>query len=609
MKFYYSIFRVYKEWITLIPTIDFHLHTGKDQYKNFLTYNNPSENINGVSKQTANRRYNRKKKEGMIETVDGKDYVRLNASELSEHIRRGMNFEGGLYAVKSDEDFSTEKGYIGKQLAEAIGFNQELRKRSAELYAERLDRMETDDYWINEDKFTSRADLKNRFNQAEDKARFLREDRQAIEYIQDQKDALRKKSLTHYMVDGRSATKLAFPLLGSFFQDAILAGKADINKNSDLSWLYEKNLRDRDFLKSSFGLDDKTLDLVSTNGEIDLDKIMFAPESKDVWSIVGRTPAAINTFSRMLNIAASGKTGIKRASAKGLIGGNGDIAMMSPSAIYRMNTGDFDGDTVWMYTHLQEQMAERMFADLEKINKAAVLDNATKAEIDTLLNQQMEELKKKGIADKLGDRVGEEIYNFRSGQSEMGKSSAIMRNALDLYNINTAEGRQKFMKAYNLGSAAYDKATSEGQNMGWTADYFNYMGRASYLAGRQLSRFEKDVAENYTRSNEEKENNSQQSIFKNRMLSLNNMMGLSDALGRARMRQAFGVDFGFGDMADTWLQDTYGESTKGYNKVLFKAAAGWERILKGQYDLSYLRLEKSSKEIYSEKIAFVNITI
>ena len=35
MKFYYGIFRVYKEWITLIPTIDFHLNTSKDQCKNF----------------------------------------------------------------------------------------------------------------------------------------------------------------------------------------------------------------------------------------------------------------------------------------------------------------------------------------------------------------------------------------------------------------------------------------------------------------------------------------------------------------------------------------------------------------------------------------------
>lgn len=591
----------------------------------------------------------RKNKEGIEEDVL-ENFVRLNAKETNANIAASLAFGRGLFAVKSDEDFSTGKRFIGKQLAEAIGFSSEMREASARYYAEQLDKMETDDYWINEDRFSSRSDLQNLFEQAQDKSAFLRENRQAMAYIDSQKAALRKKSLTHYILPNNTATKLAFPFMGTFFEDAIRgygAGISDNNaeiarkreeleklgtdpaqkearkalekeieqlQNNDLSWMYRSKLQDQDYLKERFGFTDEDLAKVTTDGKIDIEKIMFSSGAKNIWTMAGRTPSALNTFSRMLNLesrAVRDDNGNKIRSVVGASlaglrgGGNGQVAMMAPEAIYRMNTGDFDGDTVWMYAHATEEM----FKEMEKYNKYAAFDPnnpedvKAQQEIETLIQEQMKELQERKAAGTFGERVSEELYNYFSSQGEMGKSSALMRNALDLYKLNTDEGRKKFLHAYNLGSRYYDMATSEGQKMGWTGDYMHDYGRAAYMASRQFSRFEKQVGD-YALSNGEGEIGP--SIFKNRLVSLNNLMGLADVVGAAQMRQRNGVDMGFGDMVNDWVDAAYGIGSEGYNKVLYDFAAEWAHILTGQRDMSYLASNEELSNFFENSIKLLN---
>ena len=215
-------------------------------YVNFLT-------SSGVSETEANARLEAKRSKAAGSQImsyigaDGKEYIRLNAKETAANIAESMKFNGGLFAVKSDEDFATGKRTIGQQVAEAIGLSPEMKKRSAQLFAEQLDKMETDDYWINEEQFSQRADIKNLFDQAEDKSAFLRENKQAREYIQSQKDAVRKKSMTSYMLDNSTSTALAFPFLGSFWGDILSLTGASVDETSSLAWMYSQMLQNRSF--------------------------------------------------------------------------------------------------------------------------------------------------------------------------------------------------------------------------------------------------------------------------------------------------------------------------------------------------------------------------
>ena len=580
----------------------------KEDYENFLR-NNVKTTEKGKSRyltaKEASDRLAQKQARDMIykDKDTGVEYVRLNREETDANIRASLAASGGLYAVKSDEDFNTNKRFVGKQLAEAIGFNSSMREQSARMFAERLQEMETDEYWINKEQFSQRADLRSRFEQAEDKAAFVKGDKQALQYIQSQKDALRAKSLTHYMLPRDSDTKVAFPLIGSLFENAIKNTGASINENSSLSWMYSSMLSNEDYLKNRFKLTDESLDMIKTNGKIDLEKIMFSDAAKGVWSIVGRTPSALNTFTTMLNLASLG------ASTKDLRGGGGNVALMGMDAIYRMNTGDFDGDTVWTYA-LASAMSKQslnkssreMVDNLNKYNELAQIDDATQKEIDDLIAQQMEELKGKQIPESRGEREVERLYSYMSGQGEMGKASALMRNALDLYNLSDPGDRQKFMRAYNLGSAYYDKSTSEGQTMGWVGDYSQSIGKAAYMASRQFSRFQKMVAENSLVPEEERET-SQPSIFKHRLKSLNNLQDVADSVSAGIVRQgSYGSDLGFGASVDDWLKTTYGTGSKGYNATLFKVASDYGKILKGQYDLSYLTSTSGLETFFNTSI-------
>ena len=550
----------------------------ESQYKTFLEQ---QMDIKDAAERQS--RLEKKEKAGMtFVDAHGQKMIQLDAPEQNRNITSSLRESGGLFAVKSEDDFETSKRTIGMQLAEAIGLSDKIRKQSAESYAKELLRMETDDYWINEKQFKERADIQQRFEQAEDKQAFIKTDRQAVKYIEDQKKALYKQSQTKYRLSNDASFRLAFPFLGSFFEDAISGSNARINEESDLSIMYPSLLKNKDFLKKRFELADEDLKgLLDSKGNVDINKIMFAPQATGdrdgLWSVVGRTPSALNTFSKMLNIAAT-KTGAWR----NILGTQSNVAMMDPSAIDRMNTGDFDGDTVWMYAHQMDQMTK----GLEAANGRAFLTDEENAELNAILEEQMAELDKKPVAKNTGDREVERLYSYYSGQGEMGKSSQIMRNAIDIYRQDG--DREKFARTYNLASKYYDKATSEGQNKGWVGDYRNAALIGAFAAGRQFSRFEKLVSENYDVPEAEREKN-QPSIFNHRLHSLNNLGALATASFRGKIRKAAGgMDMGFGDMVDDWIQNNYGVESGHYNEALFDIASRYGDILKGQEDLSYL---------------------
>lgn len=574
-----------------------------EQFKNFLV-----KQMGYTEAEAEAEEKRRRSEQGYLRKLDvGKgeeEFIRLKNEELNKNIKASLDNDGGLRAVKTEEDFSTGKRTIGRQLADAIGFNQKMREKSAKLYAEQFEKMEDDLYWIEEDRFSSRPDLQQAFEAADDKREFLKSDK-AVKYIQGKKKALQKQSLKRYMLDHDSATKLAFPFIGSFFEDAILNAGAEIDPEKDLSVMYSSMLSNRDFLKTRFGFDDKTLKMLEDeNGNIDATRMLFSPDAKGAWQIVGRTPSSLNTFMKMLNIGSNRK--IRNAFSQ-LRGGSSDISMMLADAMDYMNTGDFDGDTVWMYAAQMGLLSK----GLKEANKSVRLSEEDNKELDDMIESQLKALSNKAPKDTAGARQLDQIFDHFQGQGEMGKASQIMRNAVDIYNASgkTKEDKEAFAKAYQLGSKYYDKATSEGQTMGWQGDYQTGILFDVFRAGKSFDRFQKIVSDAYDTPDEDLDDNIP-SIFSHRFKSLNNILAVADSVSEARMRKARGgLDFGFGDMVDDLIERQYGAYSENYNDVLYNYALQYATFMKGQEDLSYLASDTELEEFFRKAETDINAEI
>ena len=198
-------------------------------------------------------------------------------------------------------------------------------------------------------------------------------------------------------------------------------------------------------------------------------QIVYAPGIRDEQiDAMTRNPSTMGTISAAIRNGAITYNASKkkyvidstyRKRLKELGRDPSDLLSMltTPSQLYQMNTGDFDGDTITAFLGLPPQAVgeakkyfEDYYAQLRDIEKSQV----------GLQKDQPEKQKSGTIVESIRDAI---MYHINSRQDMASASAAIRKQEASMVD------RETMMKIV-AANRAYDKATSEGQNTGAQID-------------------------------------------------------------------------------------------------------------------------------------------
>ena len=302
---------------------------------------------------------------------------------------------------------------------------------------------------------------------------------------------------------------------------------------------------------SSLGLKGKDLDagmqalmpfMMDKTGQVITDPSLL----KNLKGMIHRDPNAPGQQIFVSNAAFKNKAvmtqlkdlGITRSMLK-------EAVFLSPNQAYQQNTGDFDGDTVRLYTGLSEETMKRA----ENI----------KAEIDKIKAQEEAVLKTRGVLPeekkKARDEITEKIQalqQYYDSTQHMGAASKLIRDAMAM-----KDSPQKWKLAYE-GMKQYDFASSEIRTKGLEGK-FSEEAMQVIKGGGSYERFVRMLQETAKASDEEYDpQRSIDQLFKSSLPTTNGTQG---AIARALETVNAGSDLSlFKKNVQKMLTSRYGSS-------------------------------------------------
>ena len=312
-------------------------------------------------------------------------------------------------------------------------------------------------------------------------------------------------------------------------------------------------------------------------------KYMFARGFDEESGIGGRTPAAPGTFEELFNLAFNGNLSTKGdnpfLNAMKQIGiHERSMSFLNPAGIYRMNTGDFDGDTMWLYSTMLagEENQQEVKDNLKSMNDAmdAARERYAKA-IQKVVNKKApkEVINKRfgqnAVLNNKGQTIVGSIEKAQDAQSVMGLMTAGIRNIIANEDLSDPDVASAMLELVRL----YDEGTSSVLNRGETVEIKNEKAKNASMAARTIGRLMQQIGQEEASG----KNNIIDNLFKYRGTSSNNMLGMSNlamfSIGRQLARRGSGAtsDFGLRESLKDLVDRHYNPNTAAYDAAMMQA--------------------------------------
>ena len=537
-----------------------------------------------------------KEQENMIE--DG--LVRLNADEFKRNLDASIAFHGGIAAVRESGAFEVNKNYMPVSMAQSLNLPYSAYAQSIENYKKMYANWK-DPSWVQEHGFASMPEYQRAM---ENDPSFMETNEGARAYIQSQVKQIREHqekgelALDHpgYSALAGMTTGMALDFLSE------LTGNK-VNKDSDFAPLFKSALLE---MYDYDALSDEEKAKVSETEYRDLYKAIsdnnyfIAPGLKKNDSsgyyraVAERYPAAYGTAvpGRNLYYNSDGSVNKKIQKALEKSGASNDVFYVPPEAMYKMNTGDFDGDTVWAYV----SEADEWLKGVENIDTRLAGAKETLAKQKAAQEANMSDEEKEAIKLTFGEEVLRASYLNTYAKGAMGLGSAVIRNALQM-----PEGPDRD-KAFLEGMHYYDLATSEIKKKGLTDVKLGRAGWNALLVGQNFDRLMKNV---YNFSNADEESRADMtfpSIFKSNIGSINDMASLGTISMNQATAKAAGGNFALRKKMSDYIAANYnmgtdlGRAADWYSKIRVGDLTGEHFATAEDIDEGYKWLAKIKAE-------------
>lgn len=469
--------------------------------------------------------------------VDGTAYgskdekiIRLNADEQTKYLKNAVDFDLGFSKVNTAYDFGNEdKEFIAASQAENMYFSPEDIAKSSKAYAEAINALNTQSGRYNFLMGNNYA----KYKLAED-PNWINSPEATI-MIQKRKNTLQQKQNAGYIyrpddknivgLAGANPTELLFlaAAAANLDEEDLAKNKYEKIKNEDLRALAQasiivgqdsslsngetvletrfpaafgqSNVRAvrKSFVTTSLGLED----YASLMGLKDVGEAQKIFEERSNGAKVNKkSKIKLNQDERMrlLQLATTPdseggnsyfrKGEFSNAVARGLYltKDRADTIQMKVRDMNESNTGDFDGDTVWLYAGLMDESYKNnnFFNELIQDTKATY-----EARIESDSPKAPQKLKS-----TLGDEVTAALLQHADATTVMGAGSAVIRNAAERLRANPNDADS--LLALVQGIRYYDKGTSEVQNGGEQVE-LEKQGKKMLIEGRAFTRFLKSI--------------------------------------------------------------------------------------------------------------------
>ena len=490
------------------------------------------------------------KREGRYDPKD--DTVIANVQQYRKHLTDTINATGGIFTMKMAEDFASSQDQIpllGKtyHLPESIlqtmtsKLPMSLFERSAQLYQEAFAKLNNPAELFAHDPEALEQMKNNPDWLANEGAKRIEESRQALQNLQNRR---------HVLLDQPFHDALALPMPGSPWQpilEGLLGGQVDTN--SLYKYVFPSVLR--------------------AEGIIGKDAVPVFSAAYNHADVVGmRNPDAVDANVVMRNL---GQIPAMQSLFK-IIQADMDATYLPPEALYRMNTGDFDGDTIRMYFEFVSNLFDNL-KDIHQNMETAKNMHGPEKEFPKVPNLATNIFGTDAVEDDLGQSRVSALAGHKTGLNAMGAAMAALKNAVALPDSDST----KWSGIYEAAKY-YDLATSEIQNQGLDINMKKDFPAAHQLMmrGRNFGRFLSMVSDWSTDSDTPTANSS---IFKYRTADRMNPMemGLLAVNSISRKNGIFNNDMR--PQMQSWIASRYGSTIPA-----FREAAEWYgKVIADQY--------------------------
>ena len=482
-----------------------------------------------------------------------KGIVNLNTGEIEKKIQAELESNGGIYVERTTNQFQSDKDYIPLTVARAMNLGEDVFRESAANYQERRAQLNDRSYILSHGLGNAKFDRKlledPSYLDTDEARRIIQTELNAL----DANEASRK-----LLISGVNTSLLAQPLAGSWLKDFLsLSGIDPTQKNNEFAQFYRLG-----------------------------ENIIFAPARKEGRLVGTRNPSTPGSAIPLENIA---NVDLNRSAET--IGLDMQQAAVSPSVIYKMNTGDFDGDTIALYGGFSDAAYDSLTKYNEKLDNVRQKYQAAQARLiegfsktQPTSKQDQEKIK------DLGSAVVNGFYNHEKAQQLMGTYSSIIQKAFE-YGGNTDEA----MAVINAGAEYYDLATSQMMNEGLEVAMPEFLNQYN-MQKRLFDRFTREVGEELNGGEP-----NFKGIFSHGLKSIKSPQTLAETrfAGIAR-KNGFGTNFLEEDVRN-WVNRHYGDESQ----EVLEAAQFMGDVLSGQ--ISGSKLYDSSEvtkrlQEYADKI-------
>lgn len=488
------------------------------------------------SRNNKNRLFKTLQSEGRLR--DG--FVHLNTEEYMDYLQRVIDRSGGFYLNKTAKEAQTAsvedvgipglfKAYkLPRSIQQTIAPTPELLIRSNQLYDEAFDILRDPSRVFAHDKEALATMKKDPTWLQNEGARKINEMRENL---------IKERARQTLLVDKQFKEGLASPLLGSIFS-FIGQGFLGLNNNGDMG----KDLAD-DVRSLAFPEKMKQRGMLKKDEEA-----VLAPWFNHTNVLGMRNPDAFGANVILKNLS---KVPFIDSMMKSL-GMDTDALTLSPRAIYRMNTGDFDGDTVRLYYEFMSGLFDNVKEIDQNMAKAKTMTGDDVKKRETIKQRVFSRVfGKQSKENDQGEQMADAVVNSAMATNVMGQAVQAMQNAMTLPDTDP----NKWVALYQAAEW-YDKATSEVKNQGMMInaqkDYTEAWKQA--MRGRDYTKFLKMVGD-YDSYSETP--NAMSSIFKYHGTSMSSPAELFQVFmnSSARKNQVM-----YGDMSDkvrNWVSHRY----------------------------------------------------
>jgi len=487
------------------------------------------------------------------------EVVRLRANQQARYLQNVTEFTGGTYLNNSAADFATGKDYIATSLMQAMGLSDEQRhalyEESNNNYNAAINALKTESGAIDFLRSTARG------------RRYLAKggwnDSGAQALIQNRIKELEEKKSQQvgYFPNYGISSGLALMTSGTLFGNvAEKQFNARINDQNPYRQLFHYKGDKQQIIKGLSAQERKEMSMMTAQ-----DREAYIDNLRAAKYVLSRFPAGPGQFGVGIeNIAPGNKTLQNLMARLGM--DYEDTVYTNPELQFRLMTGDYDGDTVWMIRGLQNDHIERLAYVQSQMDKAG-------ERLKTRLAGAEEQTERK--INKSEGLTEAQLAKLNTTQN-MGAATAALRNTL----LRKTDSDDKWDAAAEA-IYAYDQYTANDRKKG-TKTQMGPNAKKALMEGSVFSRFV-DMINAYSADPNQPENKKvKPNLFTASLPDLRtaeDFVYLRDQF--AARKEGKNPGSVWSENLDYWLDQQYGTTQTGESKAARMYGGMFKKVVSG----------------------------